>query len=257
MKEIRYVDLVATTTLHLVIVEPGSIEPQGFGCGVLAVYRDRVFLLSVAHVTDLVGMQTAIETNQPVEGGSKLYGMESMCYFHEYPVPETLSAGQAIDIEKLLAEPGQRMDITFGELKENVELLQPEWDFEAFRIEAGRKNMVYLDQIATTELSYDREYNFIGRVRQKIEGKELRSQVTSQFGMKYHGTEGLFHRFLVANIIWDADDYRGCSGAPIYDDLGNLVGLACMVRRNTKRLYAFPIEECIRLLDIAIATKMV
>ena len=90
-----------------------------------------------------------------------------------------------------------------------------------------------------------------------MNGKYLQSQVTSQFGMKYHGMEGMFHRFLVSTIIKDADDYRGCSGAPIYDDSGNLVGLACMVRENTKRLYAFPIEECRRLLDIAIDTKMV
>ena len=79
---------------------------------------------------------------------------------------------------------------------------------------------------------------------------------TVKYNLKYHRTDKHFHIFLAPEIIKDAIDYQGCSGAPIIDSQGKLVALACKVRIPSKMIYGFSIQECIRLLDVAIDTKM-
>ena len=55
--------------------------------------------------------------------------------------------------------------------------------------------------------------------------------------------------FLAPEIIKDADDYRGCSGAPILDNEGKIVALAMAVKTNTKIVLGLSIPEVKRLLN--------
>jgi hypothetical protein len=71
------------------------------------------------------------------------------------------------------------------------------------------------------------------------------------------GTYGRFHLFKTPEEISDADDYRGCSGAPILDETGKLVGLAQSVIEGSNSIFAFSIYECKKLLDFAIETELV
>ena len=106
--------------------------------------------------------------------------------------------------------------------------------------------------MVNTPLSRQTEYALLGRIHQKVSGKWLRGDYALKSELRYQGSRGFFHRFLTPKIIKDADDFRGCSGAPILDEEGRMVALACSVAVDTRLLYAFSIEECRRLIDIAI-----
>lgn len=251
-KELSHLEFIITTSVHLILIEPNTSEPRAFGSGILITYKERLFLLSVAHVTDLKGLQTTIETYAPTKGiQSTLYGVDGMAYFTQHPVPSNITP---LALEQMLNEPGERLDISFGEIKEPITLLQPEWDLGDVKIEAGHKHYIDLEKMMTDDLSRDREYDLCGRIRQRIGGNYILSEPKLVIGMKYQGTDRnrIFHRFLVPDIISNADEYRGCSGAPIFDDEGRLVALASKVRENSKLLYAFSIVECKRLLDKAL-----
>ena len=53
-------------------------------------------------------------------------------------------------------------------------------------------------------------------------------------------------------IIEDGEDYAGCSGAPILDSQGKLVGLVSSVNPGSKSIFAFSISKCRELLAAAI-----
>ena len=256
MLELNYPNLLAKSTLHLLMVEPKSVKPEAFGSGCLVQYQNRVFLLSVAHVTDLSGLQTCIETNQPpVNQTSPLYCVGAMSYFDEYTLSKGVKPEHIRSVEELLANREGTLDVTFCEIKENIDLLQPGWDFGGVKIDAGRKVMLNLAEAGKP--SRDKTYNLCGRVRQEIKGRTIESEPVFKLGLKYKGTQGRFHRFVVPKLITNVDDYHGCSGAPIFDEDGMLVGLASAVKPGTQLLYAFSIEECRRLLDVAIEIGMV
>lgn len=79
---------------------------------------------------------------------------------------------------------------------------------------------------------------------------------TLKHNLKFHRTTKHFHVFLAEEIITDAMNYKGCSGAPIIDSDGILVGLVSKIVVPSKLVYGFSIQECIKLLDIAMDTGM-
>lgn len=249
-------NLLAKSSLHLIVVKPDNIEPVGFGSGCIVKYKSRYFLLSVAHVTDLEGLATCIETNLPTEGrGSQLYSVGAMSYYDEYKLLPSVDVSTIKTIEELLDVNGKTLDITFCEIKEQVELLQPEWDFGGFKIEKGEKVLLNLEEAGEPENG--KLFGLCGRIRQDVTGAYIKSQPTLKLGLEYKGIRGREHVFLTPEIIKDADDYRGCSGAPILDEDGKLVALASRILKGSRLLYGFSIDECKRLLDWAMVTKLV
>jgi hypothetical protein len=230
-----------------------KVIPYGFGSGCIAKYKDRYFFLTVAHVTDF-DLATCIETNQPSEGTqSKLYSLGAMCFFDLYGMP----ANAAVNIQStddLFKNFKERLDISFCEIKEKVELLQPEWDFGAYKIHAGEKVCLNLDLAGKPEKG--KKYGFCGRVRQDLKDNTLESKPIIKFDIDYLSDKGNLHRFVLPELISDAEDYKGSSGAPILDEEGKLVALAAKVWEGTKMLYGFSIDECKKLLDYALATGM-
>lgn len=252
------INLIAKSSLHIIVANPGDMEPQSFGSGCIAHYNKRYFLLSVAHVTDIKDAATFIETNLPVKDlQSPLYSVGAMRYFDEYKIPGDDSLKNIGSVEDLSKYYDDTLDITFCEIKEQVELLQPEWDFGTYKISKGNKVCLNLNEAGNPEKG--KVYGLCGRVRQELEGVYLKSQPTLKLDLEYQGTvkKGRMHYFKTPELIKDADDYKGCSGAPILDEDGKLVALASSVFTGSQLIFGFSIEECRRLLDLAIATNLV
>lgn len=243
---------IAKSSIHIIMVEPGSILPKAFGSGCIVQYKERRFLVSVAHVTDLAGLQACVETNQPVvEGKTPLYCVGAMCYFDQYKTDLPVQIFSAEDLFKNFEET---LEITFCEIKETIELLQPEWDFKLFKIDAGEKIILNLETAGDPDPT--KLFGFCGRIRQDLKGNKLVMQPTMKLDLKYGGKKGRFHYYLAPELITDKEDYEGCSGAPILDQDGMLVGLASKIMTNTKVIYGFAIIECRNFIDLAIQTGM-
>ena len=154
------------------------------------------------------------------------------------------------NFETLIEENGERIDLTFSKINEPLDLRQPAMDFDSFKIEASQKIILHLE--SATIPNKEKEYGFYGKVKPKYSGIHLIMTPTLKHSLKYHRTNGYFHMFLAPEIIKSADDYRGCSGAPIIDSEGKIVALACKVVEGSKIIYGFSIQECMKLIDLAI-----
>jgi hypothetical protein len=248
-------DVIIKASIPLIIVTPDDLEPQGFGSGCIVQYREKLFLLSVAHVTDYEGHSTCIITNQPpVNNTTPIYSVGSMCFFDEYKLSKDLKIEEIQSLDDLLKDFIETLDITFCEIKEHVDLIQPEIDFVDHKVEKSQKIILNFDYIQQPDKN--KEYGFSGYIRQEVENSKIESIITLKIGLTFHRTKGRFHMFLADEIIKDKDDYRGCSGAPIIDEDGQLVALAASIVSNTKIVLGFSIDECKRLLDTAIETKL-
>lgn len=245
-------ELMVRSSIQLFLADPNLPKPVAFGSGCLIMHRERQFLISVAHVTNLDGLITHLETNLPSsEEGTPIQPIGGLCYFDLLKITSNMNANE---FETLLEKSGEPLDITFTEIKQPLTLIQPELDFGAFKVEEGYKVILSFDDLAVPDK--DKTYGFYGKVRHGYSGKYLKMQPTLKNNLKFHRTHGHFHMFLAPDIITDVEDYEGCSGAPILDSEGRIVALACKIMKESKIIYGFSIQECKKLLNVALDTGM-
>ncbi|MEZ2338776.1 hypothetical protein AB6735_24210 [Mucilaginibacter sp. RCC_168] len=247
-------ELMVLSSVQIYQTRPGEDRAIGFGSGFKAVYRDRLFFISVAHVTDKGDLDNYLETNiydkdKRAWIWKKIGGF---CYFSliegsEVTVPE--------DLLKLLEnEKEERLDICFTELKSDFPLIQLPIDFEYFTIEKTEKITLNLDYVAIPNLN--ERYGFYGKVRHNPGPRVHESQPTLKHSLEFQCKLGDFYILLAPEIIRDEYDYKGCSGAPVLDSQENLVGVASAVKPDTKIIYVFSIQRCKQLIDYAIEMGM-
>ena len=245
------INRIVKASYPLYVVDPETIEPDSFGSGCIVNYHGRSFLLSVRHVTDQKDKIVCIQTNQLSEEGlqSILYNVGPLCHFDEYRLPENIHDMEFQSIEELQAKSNKEpdLDIAFCEIRDNVECIQPELHFGGFRIHRGHKMHLNLDFAG--DPCESRIYGFSGTVRPQVEPAVIRSEPTLKFGLNYQCTVGKYHLFRAPEIIRDTGDYRGCSGAPILEDTGKLIGIVTSINKCSSMIFGFSILECKNLLD--------
>ena len=241
----EYFELLIKSSLQVIQANEEGLTPDFYGSGCLVNYQGRQYFLSVSHVTNIRGTITSIESCQsPVNNQTPIYPIGGLHYFSEFIFPNKSDQEQfSTDLEK----GGQSLDITFAEVKQSIELLQPTVDLGFYKVEKGEKVCLNLEE--ASDPTNNEEYGFYGNIKHTYTGKYLRRTPTLKVGLRYHRTSGPFHIFLASQIIRDENEYKGCSGAPILDTEGRLIALACQVRTNTKMIYGFSILECKRLID--------
>ena len=60
-----------------------------------------------------------------------------------------------------------------------------------------------------------------------IVGNTVAYQTIVQTNLKYASSFGHYHVFQIQNDVLKSVDYKGCSGAPIVDEQGEVVSLVC------------------------------
>jgi hypothetical protein len=246
--ELSVLDLMTQESIELLVVKGENLEPISCGTGCIVKYRDKFFILTVAHVTCFEETSTCIVLNRkPEEGRTPLYCVGTLNYYNEYST-KNIKLEEIQSLDDLLKDFTETIDITFCELNEKFEILQPEIDFGFHKVEESFKMFIDLENDVASP-NKDHYYGFCGNIRHNPTQSRLTRTITLKHDIKYHSTKGRYHMFLAPEIIKDADDYRGCSGAPILDTNGKFVGLAAAVRTNTKIILGVTIDEIKRLLN--------
>lgn len=247
-------ELIVRSSIQIFLANPNHLKPEAFGSGCVVKYLDRFFLISVAHVTNYIDLNVYLETNLPSDkDNTPLQPVGGFCTFDAFKIDANMNIEE---FEDLLNDPLVPIDITFAELIEPINLYQNEVDFGVFKVEAGGKAILFLDDIK--DPTVEETYGFYGKIKHEYGDDDITLNMTPtlKHSLKFHKTNGYFHMFLAPEIIRDKSDYEGCSGAPVLDSEGSLIALACKIKVDSKIIYGFSIQECIKLLDIAIQTKM-
>lgn len=243
-------ELTVRTSIQIFQADKSILKPVGFGTGCIVKYLGHTLLLSVSHVTNDDGLTTFLETNLPPDNNTTpLKPIGGFVWYDTFKVTDEMDL---TDFESLLSN-GERIDITFTKLTENFELKQPYMDFGFFKVEESDKLMLDLEYATTPDK--EKTYSFYGKIRPEYQGIYLKMTPTLKYGLKFHKSNGYFHKFLAPQTITDKDNYAGCSGAPILDSEGQIVALACKVAVNTRIVYGFSIQECMKLIKLTIDTN--
>ena len=240
-------ELTVRSSIQIFQADKKVLKPEGFGTGCIVKYLGETLLLSVSHVTNDDGLTTFLETNLPPENNTTpLKPIGGFVWYDSFKVTNEMDLA---DFEDLIKK-GERIDITFTKLTEDFKLIQPAMDFGFFKVDECDKLMLDLEY--ATFPNKEETYSFYGKIRPEYQGIYLKMTPTLKNGLKFHRTNGYFHKFLAPQIITDSDDYSGCSGAPILDSEGRIVALACKVMTNSKIVYGFSIQECMKLIKLTI-----
>ncbi|HEX8528897.1 MAG TPA: hypothetical protein VF646_02705, partial [Cytophagales bacterium] len=119
------VDVIVQSSVQVLVVNKEGLKPNRFGTGCILKYKDRFFLFTAAHVTDVHEASTCIVTNQPnANKQMALYSLGAMNYFDEYST-RNIMIEEVRSLDELLKDFEGTVDVAFCELKEKVEIIQP------------------------------------------------------------------------------------------------------------------------------------
>jgi esterase/lipase superfamily enzyme len=237
------VNHVVKSTQHLIMVIPKTLIPTSSGSGCLIIYKERLFFVSVQHVTDKVGKQAALDTGTGNEGGTNIFTLPPLNFIDQYNI-------EGLGIDEPILQKLKSLDICYTEITGSIEIRQRPKKFGEIVVTSGSKRMVYsnLDH----ELTAEEGYCFHGRIRGKLEGNKLQQTDKLVLGIKYDAKIGPYERFILDKDIVDELDYQGTSGAPIFSETGEPVALVAHGYLGKKYLYGFSIRELREYLDIYI-----
>lgn len=251
-KEITMDEYAVRASVQIYMVNPKSQLADAFGSGFIVKFKGDFFLVSVSHVINHNGLVVTAETNKPpVDGVIPLLNIGGLMQYNLISITEKSTP---LDLLNALEKGGDRLDITFARLNEKPEIFQREIIFKDYlHIKGSGKILIDLDTETTAEPDKTKLYSFFGYIKPVYdENNILHMTPTLKNNLKYQGSDKYFHRFLTQKIITSKEDYQGCSGAPIIDNYGKFVAIACKLKENTKLLYGFSAKEFIKLLDASI-----
>lgn len=213
-------------------------RPIGYASGCLLKYKDRLFLLTVAHATGNQG-NWAIQLAYEGSKGTKLHQLGGMNFIKQFNFTKK-SKPRDIDFSyKLLPEPLLPLHQI---LNDNGDIL-----------------VEHPKDILTSDLSCPPNrtstYGFAGLTRSALEGPWLWQRPKVETGLRYIATEGDYHVFETAQRYKSYKEYQGCSGAPILSEEGQIVSLVVEGDKHKTKIHGLNLAFYRLALDAEILTQ--
>lgn len=245
-KKTKLLKKAVKSTINIDMIDPVSKRVVGIGAGCIIRYRNKEILLSVQHVTDKEAV-TCIDTGTTSSDGKAiLYSVGSIYYLGKLNFSH--------DKNKMDEEV---YDFCFTFLDEDIDLIQTKISFNNdLQIKQGKK-----DKISTqlTDLpNQDDKFTFFGRIKPNLYPNTIHGELvfeTDQVlydGLKYIDKIDYLYLFNLPNSKKKSDDFKGTSGAPIFDSKGNLVALVKGNNGDVKTITGVAIADFKSLIDCAI-----
>lgn len=202
--------------------------PIGFASGVLVEYHDQHLLLTVSHATGN-SKNWAIQTKYVPEKGTENYQLGAMNFLTKISLP-------ALTIK----------DVDFSYVRVPKSIVGYRQEIEPPNIVKSEIPITIHQSNLDDMPTLGDNYGFCGMIMPTHEnhfgqfyvGGELR--VYS--GLSYLRTEEDYHIFKLPFKHPGHEHFRGCSGAPILDESGKIVGLVCHGDEKADEIYAISLK---------------
>jgi hypothetical protein len=225
-------------------------KPIATASGCLIFYKSKKFLLTVSHAILEDGRWGLALKYDLEKKGIKYY-----CPSFKWLKQGSIKLDQRdfdCSIEDLIEDP-RTIDFAYANIPSEIEAVDEYLDFENSTKYSCPKNVIKTDLLEKPHKDID--YSFYGDVRTKVDQDHNRLILNPQMqlGMKYICEyKDDYYRFQLPNIIRDKYDYKGCSGAPILDEEGNLVSLVTNGAETTNILFGIRLDKLRIALDIEV-----
>lgn len=227
----KWLEWVLVTSIPLRRLGPDDL-PIGIASGCLVDYRNRRFLLTVSHAVNLGQSDWVIQLGDHA-AGTEIYKPFPFIY------PRTINrnAGQMSEV-----------DFTFAEVATNIEPVFQHMTPRGPMSERRPRHVFDLKDVDDPDV--DELYAFAGEIFPDIiESYALVTQPTVYPGLRYIGTDDLYHQFQLPVPHPGHRYFKGCSGAPIVDIKGRLVGLVTSGDEEGNMVSGITLSNCKPALD--------
>lgn len=203
----KWLDWVRITSIPLKRIGPDN-TPIDMASGCFVNYQNRRFILTVSHAVELGSSDWVIELGHDNTKGTEFY--RGVRFY--YPGEISRGAGGIADADFTFAEVPADLESTFH-LMTPFGPMSAKRQRHVFELEVARNPHV------------DELYAFTGEIHPRPDSSGLVTQPVIYPGLRYIESTGPYHVFKLPVPHPGHDDFMGCSGAPIIDTKGNLVGL--------------------------------
>src|ERR1700747_3369565 len=93
------INYVVKATQHVVMLDPKTLIPASGGSGCLIIYKERLFFISVQHVTDKTNLQACLDLGTGTTEGTNVFSLPAFNFIDQYRI-DGLDLGETT-LEKL------------------------------------------------------------------------------------------------------------------------------------------------------------
>ena len=206
--------------------EAGCVVAQA--TGTLVEFQNRLFVISVAHAVPKDTKGWALEVGLDPRHGIEVFHINTFAYAAEF----TRSTATY-----------RELDLCFAEIDADIE---PKYELRTPRGLFDQRPRHIFKPEDFSEPDPKSKFAFSGRIRHERHGEDVFvSEMAVYPGLKYLGTKQENHEFDLPVSHPGHDAFHGCSGSPVVDLQGRLVGLLTsgVVAKNT--VTGIAIQRCI------------
>jgi hypothetical protein len=215
--------------------------PQGMASGCLLDYGGKRILLTVSHATKQEG-RWAIQLRYEPGKGTVLHSIGAMNFLQK----------RYIGLSKRRPE---LIDLSYASVPSSLQAWRQEIEpiTNAIQKELPIRPLV---SDLTAKPKFGATYGFCGQVMHEWEAhpgqQYLNAQTRIYTGLTYSRTEDDFHYFSLPFAHPGHDHFRGCSGAPMLSETGELVALVCGGVEESGEVYGIALRTYKVALDIEV-----
>jgi hypothetical protein len=241
---------------YQVVVTGVNNEPTGMGSGCLTYYRERLFFLTVAHVTNKENVSVTIETNRPPQDGKNVnYCVGGMIYYDLYDSGQLEELKNQCELNFSQLENIETLDFAFAEIPELPLVIQKKIDFKHHGIVPEGTKIVIPENGLESIPNSDNLLLFYGSINGGFDNNILQRQPKLTVDCEYLCDQDRFYKLKLPKTIKIASEYEGTSGAPVFDTTGSFIGLISYGFEGLPFMYIFKNTEIKILLDYYIGAN--
>lgn len=214
--------------------------PLANASGCMVDYAGERFLISIAHASIATDEWTFEVKTVDVYNGEVCTCIQpiNMQFLTQFNLGEN---------ENQLTEP-KIVDFTYRKIPKDLFSIQSIRFADGTLISAQRS--VFVPDLEIKP-SIEKKYGFFGQVRfNGVIGKRIVFENRLEHDLAYTGRDGDFYVFKLSHPYGSHNGYKGCSGAPIIDEDGNLVCLVSFGKKSTNSIYGIDIHKYMAALQI-------
>lgn len=249
------IELTVTSCIHLVRSNLTDLRPLSVGSGVIIKYKERYFICTVSHFSDFRDQNVGIVTGRVRDNQTEIYYLGDFSYLTRMTFEDDFDSE---DLEYCLANPdrsGDKLDIAFREIELLENIIQHERIFklnglDTITVNEGGKAYLIVDddyQIDDNELC-----SFYGRIRPDFSDGMLKFEEQLYWGLPIKSVSEYFIEMDLGAPIRDHSRFKGCSGAPIIDTRGRIIGLVTHGDKDPSgsSIYGFRFDKVKQWIDL-------
>lgn len=250
------IELTVTSCIHLVRSDLADLKPLSIGSGVIVQYKGRYFICTVSHFSDFKNQNIGIVTGNVKDDKTETYFLGDFSYLTKFTFEEDQMDVE--DLEYCLQNPdrsGDKLDIAFREIELLDNIIQDERVFHlnglgTVTVERSGKTIPIVDDdysIDTNELC-----SFYGRIKPDFSDGILKFEEQLYWGLPIKNVSEFFIEMELSSPIADHKRFKGCSGAPIIDTRGRVVGLVTHGNKDVSKsdIYGFRFDKVKQWIDL-------